>query len=92
MKKSNFECFLYMSVKFKRKHQWTINNTGRKERKHIHLTENSREEKSSEREIQKGILVAYRQGDIPTGGAIFSHEVQYQEETYRKGELTFGQI
>jgi hypothetical protein len=56
-----------MSVKLKRKHQWTINNTGRKERKHIHVsyidlhpTEKSREEKSSEREIQKGRLVAYR--------------------------------
>jgi hypothetical protein len=29
-----------------------------------------REVKSSEREIQKGRSVAYRQGDIPTGGAI----------------------
>jgi hypothetical protein len=32
----------------------------------LHLIEKSREEKSSKREIQKGILVAYRQGDIPT--------------------------
>jgi len=59
-----------MSVKFKRKHQWTINNIGRKERKHIHLTKHSRETKASKREIQKGILVSYRQEGIPMGEVI----------------------
>jgi hypothetical protein len=33
-KLSNFECFLYMSVYYKRKYQWKI-NFGREERKHI---------------------------------------------------------
>jgi len=37
LKKSNYECFLYMSLKFKRKHQWSINNTKRVERKHIQV-------------------------------------------------------
>jgi len=36
-----------MSMNYMRRHQWTMNNTGTDERKHIHLTEKSREEKSS---------------------------------------------
>jgi hypothetical protein len=34
LKSSNFECFLYMSLNYKKKHQWT-QNTRREERKHI---------------------------------------------------------
>ena len=59
LKSRNFECFLYMLIKFKRKHQWTINNTRIEERKHVHLTE-SQGKKIHHREIKKGILVAYR--------------------------------
>jgi hypothetical protein len=32
LKSSNFECFLYMSVNYKRKHQW-MGSTKREERK-----------------------------------------------------------
>jgi hypothetical protein len=72
MKKSNFECFLYMSVNYMRKHQWTINNTGREERKHFTGSSTScREGKSSERENpERKISSMQTKGDIPTGGAI----------------------
>jgi hypothetical protein len=53
LKSSNFELFLYMSVNYKRKHQWT-KNTRREERKHIqksHIDLHDILQKSQGREI-----------------------------------------
>ena len=79
-----------MSIKFKRKHQWTIKNIGREERKHINIIENPREEKSSEREIQKGRLVAYKHGDIPTKGSILLPMIDYNRYTMRRRHIGRG--
>jgi hypothetical protein len=59
-----------MSVDYTRKHQWKITPKGSRYRKtYIDLHRNMQRSHQRER-FQKGILVAYRQGDTPTGGAI----------------------
>jgi hypothetical protein len=79
MNKSSNEFFLYMSVNFKRKNQWTFRGSGSEEMKHIkvslHRSTFCRKFKgreiNRERDPDRNISIMQTEGDILTGGVTF---------------------